>query len=443
MVFLLVCVMGDVMNRWIMLALGISILLVIGAVSQDGSRCSDIESLPKVSVDNDRFSSWNIDANNKLSLDVYEITRSYIGEKCITMKVQNDTGYFTFLWMKEGGDYTDLNFYINNILTATYIDDTHLTPGKFDVKKDDELKWIFKVRNTNFVGNAWIAISSQSYLSDENKTKAATNGSNPDYTLGVPINAEPSVGQVMAVDEASYKREIASECNLQDMINDSPDFTELILTNSTCIINRPIIIENKTNLIIKSETDYVKLIGTDNDKMIIINNSKYITISGIRMESQNNGIKISNSSSCIIINDQIGFKLHGYGILITNSSKNIAVIDNLIWPISSIDRNPGSDELSVGLKIEKSKNIYAKNNEIRNINGIISLLAYYVADHSSVNNINIIPYCENPAVDFKIMYGSCLGYWSCENDIHDEMDRSENPCRIMDQNSSVMVWGIQ
>jgi len=424
------------MNGLIMLVLGILAMLSIDAVSFEDSKCSDLESMPKISIKNDSFNIWNIEDNNKYN--IYEITRNYIGDKCVKMKVQNDVKSFKYYWLKDGGPFTDLNFFINENPIASYVDVANSDPLNFEVKEDDELKWIFTVRDSNLKGKAWIAIPSQPILLEE--TRIA------DLEKPNLIAIQPSIyrndsipNNNIAFYKAYFNEVIVDDGDLQEKINQSPDYTELILKNPEYIINDTISIENKNNFVIRSSTDYVKFKGGNLDKFLVINNSTFIMLSGIALESQYNGIKINQSSDCIIRDNQIGFNHHRYGILISNLSENIEVSDNLIWVSSAKNNDPSSDILSVGIKIENSKNIHLENNEIRD-NGMISFLAYFVADCGSVINTTIIPYCDDPTKDFKIMYGSCLGYWNCIDDIHDEIDSYNNPCKIKDSNDNVGIW---
>lgn len=422
-----------------MLVLGILAMLSIDAVSFEESKCSDLESMPKVSIKNDSFKVWNIeDDNNKYN--IYEITRNHIGDKCVKMKVQNDTESFAFYWLKEGGSFMDLNFFINKMPIASYVDVANSDPLNFDVKKDDELKWIFTVRESNVKGKAWIAVPSQSDLLEKTRIADVKKTNLIDTQTSTSRN-ERLPNKKKAIDKANSNKMIVGDCDLQEMINNSPDYTELILEKPEYIINDTIAIENKNNLVIRPSTDYVKFKGGSYDKFLVINNSTFITLDGIIIESQNNGIKINQSSNCIIRDTQIGFKHHRYGILVSNSSKNIEISDNLIWASYVKNNEPSSDILSVGIKIENSKNIHLENNEIKD-NGMKSFLSYFIADCGSVSNTTIIPYCDDPAKDFKIMYGSCLGYWNCMDDIHDEIDSSNNPCKIKDRNDSACIWSI-
>lgn len=441
----------DSMNGWItVLVVGVLILLATGAASQEESKCSDIKSFPKVSGDNELFKSLGIDKN---TFDIHKITSepSLTGEICITMKIPRDDTDFTFFWTKDGEKYTDLDFYYPGGDISFNNDSPN--PGSFGVKKDQEVKWIFRVRdNGPNKHNAFIAIPSQSSLPVVEDTNTSEMRSGEGCPAVIPRGTAP--------DKTDYNEIEVNGGNLQDWINNCSGPTKLSLMDQIFTIDEPIKIENMNHLTIESkikpgaQLNYVDSDGHNRDTMIIINNSTYITLFGINMKSQDSGLKINHSNNCNIIHSVIGFNCYGYyGIFVDNSSWNINITDNLIYPLKIKNSILPEGETTTtvetsnmkndGIKISNGTKIYAENNEIKD-NGI-ETIAYSVADGDLAKDVTIIPYwnnnCDNKP--FNIKYGSCNGLWSCNDGIYDGRDSiSQDPCRILGNNDNKRVWTI-
>jgi hypothetical protein len=202
-----------------------------------------------------------------------------------------------------------------------------------------------------------------------------------------------------------YNRTYVSD-NLQDAINNSSSYTELILTKPNYNVYE-IIIYNKDHLVLTSNTSYSNLTGPDAENRIRIDKCKSLKLTRMNLINSKTGIKILDSDWLNISDNQIVFACCGYGISIEGGEYN-KILFNTIHDTKDLKVNNCS---SGGIMIDNSRNNIFSNNSISgsNNNDNIGFCHYYITNHDNLNN-TITPSFNNKEI--HIIQGKCVAVWN-------------------------------
>lgn len=319
-------------------------------------------------------------------------------------------------------DYIDVTFLINGNVHDS-CRSTNFTPiNPFIVQQGDELEFKLWVRKSTDV-NVWIAFPPQI-----NKTSSPS--------LRVNEGTE-QVGTIVY-----GKKSIECDDDLQEEINKSNSYTELILKCNK-YNNSEIIIQGKNNITITSceRNSSGKAIIEFSDlcqhSMIKICDSNNIKLNCINLTGYNckHGIIISNSSHIEIVNNILNFACCGNGIVLYSGHDN-SIMDN---EFRNTSENCADLVMSTDVAVLGAYNTYIAANNVQPIDDNFPVCHYRIMNGRPLNTTVVI---NNLQEIIELRLGACSCKWigSYFRDCYEEGSASRLCNEHPDNDPDPYVW---